>query len=278
MRKHLSLLAFAAISLLLLSTAAVAKSQTTKSTEEIAVQRKVGIPPQAQKLDEDTYYLGKTKDKNGQDVEGYMYIHTNRQNSLKAGTTSCYTYLAKSAKWKVVEDYLVDPTNSEGLSPQFVKDTVGGSIAKWEDATDGTVDSVLGINVMGGEGAGTVDGVDEVAPDDKNEVLFGDFDSAGVIAVTIVWGRFGGPLPQRELVEWDMLVDEVDFDWSGEANGVPGKMDLDNIVTHEEGHAFGMGHPANTCVDETMYAYADYGETKKRDLNSGDIAGINKLY
>jgi len=39
-----------------------------------------------------------------------------------------------------------------------------------------------------------------------------------------------------------------------------------------------MGHPASTCTEETMYAYASYGETKKRTLNTGDKAGIKKLY
>jgi hypothetical protein len=48
--------------------------------------------------------------------------------------------------------------------------------------------------------------------------------------------------------------------------------------THEIGHAAGLDHPANTCTQETMYAYVDFGETHKRTLNNGDIAGINSLY
>ena len=55
-------------------------------------------------------------------------------------------------------------------------------------------------------------------------------------------------------------------------------MDFENIATHELGHSFGMGHPDSTCIEETMYAYADFGETKKRVLNAGDIAGIQELY
>ena len=55
-------------------------------------------------------------------------------------------------------------------------------------------------------------------------------------------------------------------------------MDVLNIAVHEVGHAGGMGHPDGTCVDETMYAYASNGETRKRTLNAGDIAGIKALY
>jgi predicted Zn-dependent protease len=55
-------------------------------------------------------------------------------------------------------------------------------------------------------------------------------------------------------------------------------MDFLSIAAHEVGHAAGMDHPENSCTEETMYAYAAYGETKKRDLNDGDVAGIRNLY
>jgi len=55
-------------------------------------------------------------------------------------------------------------------------------------------------------------------------------------------------------------------------------MDFENIATHELGHAIGLGHPSSTCTEETMYAFASLGETKKRDLNAGDVQGIDGLY
>jgi hypothetical protein len=73
-----------------------------------------------------------------------------------------------------------------------------------------------------------------------------------------------------------MVFDQDDFAWS--ADGAAGAMDFENIATHELGHSVGLGHPANTCLEETMYAYADFGETEKRDLNAGDIAGVNSMY
>ncbi|MEK0349324.1 MAG: hypothetical protein QQN50_06000 [Nitrosopumilus sp.] len=39
-----------------------------------------------------------------------------------------------------------------------------------------------------------------------------------------------------------------------------------------------MGHPTDDCTEETMYRFAGAGETKKRDLNTGDITGIQRLY
>ena len=63
---------------------------------------------------------------------------------------------------------------------------------------------------------------------------------------------------------------------------VPDVMDVANIVTHELGHAAGLGHTPNDCADKpedhTMYASARLNETKKRDLYQGDIDGIHALY
>ena len=74
-----------------------------------------------------------------------------------------------------------------------------------------------------------------------------------------------------------MVFDDVDFDWS--EDGESGKMDFENIARHELGHAVGLGDLYNdACSEQTMYGYSENGETKKQTLESGDIAGIQKLY
>ena len=193
-------------------------------------------------------------------------------NSGNGGMDSgdqCYTVLARSAEWKTVENYIVDPTNNSGLSSDFVKDTFAASLASWNDNSPQPI--------FGTEVTGVVDGIDTVSIDGKNEIMFGSIDEPGVIAVTVTWGIFGGPPQSRELVEWDAFFDDVDFDW-GDTDIESGIMDLQNIATHEFGHAAGLGHPSDTCTDETMYAYASIDETLKRSLNAGDIAGIDNLY
>ena len=55
-------------------------------------------------------------------------------------------------------------------------------------------------------------------------------------------------------------------------------MDYQNIATHEFGHGAGMSHPSDSCTEETMYRFAQSGETKKKTLNAGDIDGIKSLY
>jgi len=184
-------------------------------------------------------------------------------------TSTCFAYIAKGVKWKVPENYNVDPSNNAGLDEALVRTNMASAIAAWDDQVT--------FNIIGSEDASiTVDGIDTVSPDGKNEVLFGNIDSAGAIAVNILWGHFRGPPSERDLIEWDQMYNHADFDWS--LSGETGKMDFLNIATHEVGHATGMAHPDNTCTEETMYAFAELGETKKRDLNSGDITGIRGLY
>jgi hypothetical protein len=69
----------------------------------------------------------------------------------------------------------------------------------------------------------------------------------------------------------------VVFSWS--LNGEAGKMDVQNIMTHEFGHWCGL---KDLYQDKdywlTMYGYANYGETYKRTLGLGDINGLRKVY
>lgn len=219
----------------------------------------------------------------GKIVEGIAIIH--RKSPAKpsggkpGGQTTCYTYLARGAKWKTVEPWVTNPTNIRALDATIVFNLLSGGVSKWEDATDGAVGNGVGTDILGpGATTSTTLAADTTSPDNQNEAYFADISEPGVIAVTIIWGIFSGPTFARELVEWDQVYDDVSYDWSAGASGVSGKMDFDNIATHELGHSVGMGDLYNSCIEETMYGYSANGETKKRDLNSGDIQGVNALY
>ncbi len=219
----------------------------------------------------------------GKQVEGLAIVHP-KQNlakpgSGKGGSSSCYTYLSSGAKWRVVEPWVFNPSNLRNIDYASASAVLSNGVSKWEDATDGVVGNDLGVDVLGQAATTSAELVaDTVSPDGQNEVYFADVADSNTIAVTIIWGIFGGPVWQRQLVEWDQVYDDVSYDWSVDSSGVAGKMDFDNIATHELGHSVGMGDLYNSCIDETMYGYATEGETKKRDLGNGDILGINKLY
>jgi hypothetical protein len=244
------------------------------------------LPEEAIKVSENVYNLGKSKDpQTGKEVEGMAFIHykktVNHQKPLGSGAkpSSCYTFMGSGVKWKVAEPWLVNPTNTRNLDHLTIFSILTNAVSKWEDATDGNVINGTGNNVLG-DGTVTYDllEADSATLDNKNEVLFADITDSNAIGVTIVWGVWSGPTFRREIVEWDQIYDDVTYDWSSETVGLSGKMDFDNIATHEMGHSFGLGDLYNSCTNETMYGYAGEGEINKRDLNTGDIAGVNSLY
>lgn len=222
------------------------------------------VPPGAVRVAEDVYYLGK-RHVDGREVEGLAFVHRVRSGGDERKPGACYTYLASGAKWKSIEPWAVDDS---GAPVSGMASLMAGDVATWETAA--------GTDVFGGGSTdASYDAVTSTV-DGRNGAEFGAITDAGVIAVTYTWGIYGGPPKGRELVEWDMVFDSDSFAWA--TNGSPGAMDFRNIDTHELGHAMGLGHPSGSCTEETMYAYASLGETKKRDLNAGDVAGINGLY
>lgn len=258
-------------------------SKAEKSSSKLEKKRSFALPNTAVPLDNNLYYLGKAKDKDGKEVEGYAIIHYKKEKAKGGGSartkpTQCYGFLADGAKWKTVEPWVVNPLNTRGLMESFVFDNLTADIVKWEDATDGVVGNGSGVNILGdGSITQNVLVADTSSPDNVNEVYFADVADSNAIAVTIIWGIFGGPPFQRALVEWDQIYDDSDYDWS--SSGESAKMDFENIATHELGHSVGMKDLyTSSCVQETMYGYASNGEVNKRDLNTGDIKGINTLY
>ncbi len=173
------------------------------------------------------------------------------------GASQCFSLLGKGAKWKTVEDYRTS------ISPLVV----------------GTWNDVQNDGFMFGNSVGGIIPEFDGSLDEINTAQIGPYPNDNVIAVTVVWGIFNGPPQGRELVEWDILFNEA-FNWGTVHvnNPDPTIMDTENVGAHELGHAAGLDHPPDECTEETMYAFAALGETKKRDLEAGDIAGIRKLY
>jgi len=186
----------------------------------------------------------------------------------KPAANICYKLLG--VKWLTTPiSYAINPINPGGLSESFVTNAIFLSAEEWDKYTS----QELFGNMYSIDYNATWD--DEV-PDYRNEYVFGAYPQSNVIAVTNIWGYFSGPKPNRRIVEYDVLFNTY-YDW-GDATLNPAVMDLQNIATHETGHGVGLADLYNTCVQETMYGYSNYGETDKRTLNSGDIAGIQKLY
>ena len=194
------------------------------------------------------------------------------------GQTSCYDFLGKGVKWRTLPiSYIVDPDNGDGLEESYVTMAVQAAAEEWDSHTG----TELFNNVPIIDYSATWD---DDAPDGRNEIVFDYYPDSNVIAVTVVWGYFTGPPSAREIKEFDILFNDnylwgnADPDNDGIADNIS-VMDLQNIATHELGHGIGLDDLyEDVCYMETMYGYSDYGEVIKRDLNTGDIAGLQELY
>jgi hypothetical protein len=218
------------------------------------------------------FYLGESMDK-GKVVEGYAFIHYAKGYEPEVletedstdDTSTCYGFVfGPNAKWITPESYKINPENTRGLDEGDILAIFGTSVSTWEDEI--TPDVI-------GAGSITYENINWRKLDEINMVRFGNLPR-DAIAMNILWGN------DDVLVEWDQVYDNRWFNWGiCPSEGDCNVMDFQNIATHELGHAFGLGDLYTTeCDEQTMYGYSSYGETNKRDLENGDIAGINALY
>lgn len=196
----------------------------------------------------------------------YKKSFSRLNNNGKIKSQTCYAFLSrKKVIWKETASYVLNTNNPQGLSEDFIKSAIFNSAESWDSVT---LKEIANDNVL----------VDPNTPygkrDGKNVIVFGNnYSDPGVIAVTSVWYN----TKTGTILEFDISF-ETDYQW-GDAQVNPQLMDLQNIATHELGHAFGMGDVyKDECSLVTMYGYADYGEIQKRTLEEADIKGFQVLY
>jgi len=158
--------------------------------------------------------------------------------------TACYDFLSGAKpKWNWVEDYWSNDLNLLSSS--------NWATSVWNNAVS---TQIFGNGHSGYYPWGEYDLF--------NGITYGNYSDPSVIGVTAIWYQ------GKNIYEYDIMYD-IDY--------FPGKgYDLDTVVLHELGHAAGLNDLyTSECVDEVMYGYYTGVQTS---LNTGDLAGITKLY
>jgi hypothetical protein len=111
------------------------------------------------------------------------------------------------------------------------------------------------------------------SPDGQSVVGFGSL-STGALGITCFWTRDG------RTVEADVLLNKSGYRWAANVGpGCVGAWSIEDVATHEFGHAFGLGH-----VSEQLHGLltmspsiqpCQLGETT---LGLGDVKGLRARY
>jgi len=195
-----------------------------------------------------------------------------------AGDGACPFKL--TGKWATNSLSFAVNSNDSGLDQTSVINAITSSFAAWSDASGLLPPSVGTTAILPSTYSNeSMNGI--------NEIGFASLGAKGftdAIAVTYVWRDIG----TKKIVEADM-VNNIDpgFAWfiaplqDGNPNNWTltntGKFDLQNIDTHEFGHFVGLDH-VRSNTEQTMYPFSTPDEVKKRSLECGDLAGVQKLY
>ena len=179
-------------------------------------------------------------------------------------------YDLMGVKWLVQEDYQVNLSNTT-LPTQEAANAILASVAEWDRYTDCT--KTTGLDLFGD--VSYSDNVHYGVYDYINAMEFGDYPDPNVIAITSIWYSRSA----KAILEYDIMFNNGDFNWSIAENGSPDAMDLQNIATHELGHAIGLEDIYKLDFNYvTMYGYSTNGDIQKRTLAEPDILGLQSMY
>jgi hypothetical protein len=173
---------------------------------------------------------------------------------------------------------VVDPSFAR-LGPGAI-DAATRAFAAWSE-----VQGAGAPGVVLTEGAADEVGYREGA-DNKSTLRYepdGYAPAGGALAITVLTFDGAGKIVDADIVingggsHGFAVLPDPDPSATDPSAATGGPYDVEDVLTHEAGHFFGLAHNDGS-VDATMYFATARGETKKRDLSPDDEAGFRSLY
>jgi hypothetical protein len=157
--------------------------------------------------------------------------------------------------------YFVNPVNSD-MSQQSAIASLQAAAANWSEQSNANVHFAY-AGVTGGS---------SIVNNHKNEVFFRNTKNGSTGAATYWWYGSDG-----KLLDADIIIYDAGFKFFPGSSGCSGGIYLEDLTTHEFGHALGIKH--SLLPTATMYATTSVWCSQSwRVLDVDDIAAVQKAY
>ena len=192
---------------------------------------------------------------------------------------TCEVYSVSDFRWKTdangtaVINYKYNDANRRVLrspEPPEVRSAIHAAAASWQRANSNiqfrdTGDTTATFGALGRDGS-CADGTNVITWDRVY-----DPDAVGMAGICLD--------KKRNLIRDADMALNISFWWSLTPNSRRVTYDVQSIVTHEFGHWLSLlDLYTGGAQNQTMFGSADSGETRKRTLALGDIAGLQRAY
>lgn len=177
--------------------------------------------------------------------------------------------LGNSMRWKQAVKFVIDEGLAEAVGDAKAIKAVRAALKTFADVVpELELDASEGKRVPPGHWLGKRKGQENansiIAESDWS---FGD----GMVAVTV----YSYNVALAQYVDTDIVLNTAN--WAFATDGRDDAFDIQNVVTHEIGHALGLQHNLQD-LGAVMYPSTVQGETNKRKLASDDLEGLAALY
>jgi hypothetical protein len=181
--------------------------------------------------------------------------------SVIAALTAVQAYVTTGHTWSARQvPFYVNPANQDVPEANALAAIRTGAQA-WTDQTQADFSFYF---------AGTTTAA-SLENNGRNEVFFRDEASGSTAATAYYWWDSDGRLLDADIVFWD-----GGFTFTTTGLGCTSAVYIEDIATHEFGHALGLSHSPDNAA--TMYPRIGLCKTKWRSLAPDDIAGVEALY
>lgn len=178
------------------------------------------------------------------------------------GTAAPGAYALFGPKWNVQQvEYYINPANGDAIPEENAIADIQAAAMAWTTQSSANIMPYYMGRTTGS--TATMNG--------KNEMFFRNATKDAAAATTYWWSDSNNRLIDADVVIWDATYKFV----SG-SSGCSGGIFLQDVMTHEFGHALGIAH--SSVASATMYPVISYCSTTMRSLDADDIAGIEALY